>query len=830
MFLKNSERLAIVDFDSTKITYNKMINNVKYFSRSIYKDIKEDNFVLIIAGNRIEWIYSLFAIWDRLSVPIAIDALSSKEEIEYFLNDTKPCAVIVTNQTINTVKEAINNCDFEVGIYNVDDVIISEYEDDKELRHPQGDDTAVMIYTSGTTGNPKGIMLTYNNIIGEIEAIKSFNITFDDEQVIAILPFHHILPLMTTCLYIFYHVNQYSIVLVPKLTSQEILKRFKENNITLMAVVPRVYKMFYKTIKDQINSKWITRLIYLLAKKINNKNFSRFIFKKVHKTFGGKLRTLVAGGAKSDVEMIEFFNVLGFNYAEGFGLSETAPVIAGNIQPKYKIGTVGLVVANAQVKTVNGELWVKGPMVMKGYYNKPDKTAEVLKEDGWFNTGDLATIDEDGYITIIGRSNFMIVLSNGKNIDPEKLENKFVEMGKGLVLEIGIFAKNDKLSSIIVPDMNYIRKNKINNIRTYIKDLIEFYNGQAHNYEKILDYKIVEEELPKTRIGKLRRFMLPELYGGNSEKKIIQNEPDIKEYKILKEYIRKLKGNEPGPDENLEIEIGLDSLDQVELITYIENSFSIKLNETIFTTHSTLRSLSEYISEKSSNFTESEVKMDDIIKNAPYEEVKKGYLQWLLFPLTWLVFKIYFRFEIKTKHKIEDKPTIFIANHESFVDALILSLALPLKVHNKTFYLALEKYFSNKFMRYIARNGNVISVNIEKDVRQSVEKISNVLKQGNSVFIFPEGTRTKDGKLLPFKKVFAIISKELNVNIQCIGIDGAYEAYSRFTSFPKPKKITIEILEKIEPQNMTYDEIVEKSYNTFLEYKKRMKPEMYLNE
>ena len=133
-------------------------------------------------------------------------------------------------------------------------------------------------------------------------------------------------------------------------------------------------------------------------------------------------------------------------------------------------------------------------------------------------------------------------------------------------------------------------------------------------------------------------------------------------------------------------------------------------------------------------------------------------------------------------------------------------------------------------MRYIARNGNVISVNIEKDVRQSVEKISNVLKQGNSVFIFPEGTRTKDGKLLPFKKVFAIISKELNVNIQCIGIDGAYEAYSRFTSFPKPKKITIEILEKIEPQNMTYDEIVEKSYNTFLEYKKRMKPEMYLNE
>ena len=311
---------------------------------------------------------------------------------------------------------------------------------------------------------------------------------------------------------------------------------------------------------------------------------------------------------------------------------------------------------------------------------------------------------------------------------------------------------------------------------------------------------------------------------------ILSSQKDTKDALQERKYIIKLKGNEPGPDENLEIELGLDSLDQVELITYVENSFSIKLNETIFTTHSTLRSLSEYISEKSSSFNEMEVKMNDIIKNAPYAEVKKGYLQWLLFPITWLLFKIYFRFEIINKQKIEDKPTVFIANHESFVDALILSLALPLKVHNKTFYLALEKYFSNKFMRYIAKNGNIISLNIEKDVRKSVEKISNVLKQGNNVFIFPEGTRTKDGKLSSFKKVFAIIAKELNVNIQCIGIDGAYEAYSRFSIFPKPKKITMEILEKIDPQNMTYDEIVEKSYNIFLEYKKRMKPKVYLDE
>lgn len=830
MFLKKSERLAIVDFDGSKINYNQMVDNVKYFSRVIYKDICENNFVLIIAENRIEWIYSFFAIWDRLSTPVAIDALSSKEEIEYYLNDTKPTAVVVTNKTIENVKLAVENCDFDVIIYNLDEITLTSYSDDEPLKNVEGEDIAVMIYTSGTTGNPKGIMLTYNNIIGEIQAIQSFSITFDDEQIIAILPFHHILPLMSTCLYVFFRENQYSIVLVPKLTSQEILKRFKTNDITLMAAVPRVYKLFYKSIKEKINSSFIARVMYAIAKRVNNKTFSRIIFKKVHDNFGGKLRTLVAGGAKSDVEMIEFFNVLGFNYAEGFGLSETAPVIAGNIQPKYKIGTVGLVVANAEVKTVNGELWVRGPMVMKGYYNKPEKTAEVITEDGWFKTGDLAQIDEDGYITIIGRANAMIVLSNGKNIDPEKLENKFINMSNGLVEEIGIFGKNDKLSALIVPNTQYIKENKINNVLTYIKDAIEFYNADVHNYEKILDYKVTEQELPKTRIGKLRRFMLPDIYGGQSQKNEIVNEPDTKEYKILKEYIKKLKGNEPGPDENFEIEIGLDSLDQVEFLTYIENSFSLKLAETTLLNYSTLRLLSEYISEKSNSFTDSEVKMDNIIKNAPFKEIKLGYLQWLLFPIIWILFKLYFRFSIKNTKKIKDEPTIFIANHESFIDALILSLALPFKIHNKTFYLALEKYFSSSFMKYLARNGNIINVNIEKNIKQSVEEIANVLKQGNNVFIFPEGTRTKDGKLSPFKKIFAIISKELNVDIQCIGIDGAYEAYSRFMKFPRPKKITVEVLDRISPQGKTYESIVEESYNIFLEYKKRVKPEKYLND
>ena len=215
---------------------------------------------------------------------------------------------------------------------------------------------------------------------------------------------------------------------------------------------------------------------------------------------------------------------------------------------------------------------------MKGYYNKPEKTTEVITEDGWFKTGDLASIDEEGYVTIRGRRSSMIVLSNGKNIDPEKLENKVIEKSKKLIKELGVFGHNDKLVAIIVPDLLECRKQVITNIKAYVKNIVEDYNLTVHNYEKILDYKLYEEELPKTRVGKVRRFMLPELYLKTNVKKKQVEEPDDEVYRMLKDYIKKLKGIEAQPEENLELEIGMDSLDIVEFFAYVENSFGIHLD------------------------------------------------------------------------------------------------------------------------------------------------------------------------------------------------------------------------------------------------------------
>ena len=821
MFIKNEDKLAFVDFEDNKVSFVELIKRVRYFSNEVLKNIDSPH-ALIIMENRPEWVYSFYSVWDKKEVNVVLDASSNPNEIAYVISDSQPKTIICSDFSEERILEAITIANYQdkARIINIDkenidfNSIGSEY-DNVTLQNPEGDETAVMLYTSGTTGSPKGVMLSSNNIIGEIDGIVEKDVLQANDQMIALLPFHHILPLMATLLLPLREGA--SIVFVEKIASKEILDVLEKNNVSVMVGVPRVFKLFYDSIKQQIQAKFITRKIYAIAEKINSKRFSRIIFSKVHKKFGGHLNVMVSGGAKLDPEIATFFNVLGFTVCEGYGLTETSPVLAVNSIKYNKVGTVGKALYNTELKIVDEELWVKGPQIMKGYYNKPEKTAEVMTEDGWFKTGDLAEIDKDGYLTIRGRKNSMIVLSNGKNIDPETVENKIMGLSGPLIKEIGILGHEDKLAAIIVPDLLEFRKQGINNIQTYLKDVIENYNLTAPNYKKVLDYKLVENELPKTRLGKTKRFMLPDLYKKDEKVKEKVEEPQTQEYQAVKEFVAKLKGFEPGPEENLELDLGMDSLDKVELLAYVESTFGIKIDEEKFAEMPNLKLLSEYISEKAEFFMNSEVDWKKIIDKAPNREIKNGWLINALRPLIYVILKVYFRLKIDRTNKISDEPQIFVANHQSFVDALVLGALIPSKIQKKTFFLAINWYFKKGIMKYVADNGNIILVDIDKNVKETVEEIALHIKNGKNVLIFPEGARTKNGKVAKFKKVFAIIAKELNVDVQCLGIKGGYEAYSRFMKFPLPKKIEVTVLEKIKPEG-TYEEIREKAENIIKNY------------
>ena len=823
MFLEKTERLALVDFENNHINYIDLVNNIKYYSDN-FINLEENKFGLIIMENRPEWIYSFFTIWDKNSAAIAIDAQSSPKEILYVLEDSNPDIIMCSNETEKNILEAISNYNFKdnIKVLNVDNFKIDNEKMKKianskfELRNPEGNQTAAMLYTSGTTGSPKGVMLTYNNLMTEMEGIYEKGIFDHRDQILALLPFHHVLPLTATVLLMLRY--QTSIVFVKKIASKEIFEALEKNRVTALIGVPRVFKLFYDGIKQQIDAKFITRTIFKIMSKSKSIPLKRKVFSKVHKKFGGHLDFIVAGGAKLDPEIARFYETLGIYSLEGYGLTETSPVIAVNSKKERKIGTIGKKLYNVDVKIENEELWVKGPIVMKGYYNKPEKTAEVMTEDGWFKTGDLAKIDEEGYITIIGRRNSMIVLSNGKNIDPETLENRLIAKSDKLIKEAGIFNHQNKLAAIIIPDLLECRKRNINNVKTYIKNIVEDYNLSAHNYEKVLDYKVFEEELPKTRVGKLRRFMLPNLYEQNVVKKAKVVEPDNEVYKILKEYVKKAKGIEPQPEENLELEIGMDSLDIVEFFAYIENNFGLQLDEEKFAEMPNLKLLSEYINEKAVKIENNEINWKQIIEEAkPIKDDKNRWITKFLKVFLDVIIKIYFRIQRNGREKLDPKPKIYVSNHQSFIDPLILGSLLPKSILYNTIFLAIDWYFKKFPLKLLVSNGNVILIDINKNIRKSVEEIVGYLKSGKNVLIFPEGARTKDGKVAEFKKVFAIISKELGIDVQCLGIKGGFEAYSRYMTFPKPKKIKVAVLDTIKPEG-SYEEIAEKAKEIITKY------------
>ena len=823
MFLEKTERLALVDFENNHINYIDLVNNIKYYSDN-FINLGENKFGLIIMENRPEWIYSFFTIWDKNSAAIAIDAQSSPKEILYVLEDSNPDIIMCSNETEKNILEAISNYNFKdnIKVLNVDNFKIDDEKMKKiansefELRNPEGNQTAAMLYTSGTTGSPKGVMLTFNNLMTEMEGIYEKGIFDHRDQILALLPFHHVLPLTATVLLMLRY--QTSIVFVRKIASKEIFEALEKNRVTALIGVPRVFKLFYDGIKQQIDAKFITRAIFKIMSKSKSIPLKRKVFSKVHKKFGGHLDFIVAGGAKLDPEIARFYETLGIYSLEGYGLTETSPVIAVNSKKERKIGTIGKKLYNVDVKIENEELWVKGPIVMKGYYNKPEKTAEVMTEDGWFKTGDLAKIDEEGYITIIGRRNSMIVLSNGKNIDPETLENRLIAKSDKLIKEAGIFNHQNKLAAIIIPDLLECRKRNINNVKTYIKNIVEDYNLSAHNYEKVLDYKVFEEELPKTRVGKLRRFMLPNLYEQNVVKKAKVAEPDNEVYKILKEYVKKAKGIEPQPEENLELEIGMDSLDIVEFFAYIENNFGLQLDEEKFAEMPNLKLLSEYINEKAVKIENNEINWKQIIEEAkPIKDDKNRWITKFLKVFLDVIIKVYFRIQRNGREKLDPKPKIYVSNHQSFIDPLILGSLLPKSILYNTIFLAIDWYFKKFPLKLLVSNGNVILIDINKNIRKSVEEIVGYLKSGKNVLIFPEGARTKDGKVAEFKKVFAIISKELGIDVQCLGIKGGFEAYSRYMKFPKPKKIKAAVLDIIKPEG-SYEEIAEKAKEIITKY------------
>ncbi|HMA62513.1 MAG TPA: AMP-binding protein [bacterium] len=805
MFLQNHKKTAFI-WKNEKISYHQFMEIVdKYAS---FLDDKAGSRIAIFSENRPEWAYAFYAAWKSNFVPLPIDFMSEPDEIRYILEDARPTNIFCSQNLKNKMDQATQGISYDPNTFVFEELNLPD-ESSADFPEMNKDDLAALIYTSGTTGSPKGVMLTFENLAANIQAIsQDVAIYHKGHNVLILLPLHHTYPLMGTLIAPVY-VGA-TMAFSPSMATEDLINTLQENAISLIVGVPRFYNLIMKGIKEKLNASKIGKFLFGLAGKINSLGFSRFLFKSVHKKFGGHVEVMACGGAALDKQLQKDFRTLGFEIYSGYGMTETGPLITFPRPGEIKMGAVGQPLSMNEVKIKDGEIITQGSNVMKGYYNLPEETDKVIK-DGWLHTGDLGYFDDDNHLFITGRKKEIIILPSGKNINPVEIEFKLEKITK-YINEIGVFMHHDLLQAVIVPDQATMREDDITDIEDYFKwQVIDKYNESVSPYKQIKKFHIIHEELPKTRLQKLRRFKLKDLIQDKKEEKEDQKEPDYKEYKIISDFIRKQVERDIFPGDHLDFDIGLDSLDKVSLQYFLKNTFGVEIKDVHLRENPTVHKLSQYVRKQSDRIRVEFVNWSKILREKVNIKLPESWFtQPVLKHIGKLLLRFYFKIRIQGLENIPDSPYILAPNHQSFIDGLLVAVGLSNIQLRKTYFYAKEKHVKKPWVKFLARKNNVIVVNIGENLKLSLQKMAAVLKQGENIIIFPEGTRTKTGKVGAFKKAFAILGKELNVPIVPVAISGAYNAMPPGSHFPKFKtRIYVRFLPPIEPEDKDVDQISE---------------------
>lgn len=380
------------------------------------------------------------------------------------------------------------------------------------------DKMSLLVFTSGTTGKGKGVMLSQNNILSVMSDIIPY-IDFS-EKTVGVLPLHHTYG--SSVMLVGHAIIGSEIYISAGL--RYVQKELKEQKPGHLVIVPLYLETFYRKILANVKEKGKEKQLRMLIKMSNamrktGVDLRRKLFSGVLAAFGGEVRTVISGGAPINPEIQEFFESIGITVLNGYGITECAPIIAVNRSRRIVPGSVGPVLDIDTVKIDEpnedgeGEILVQGPNVMLGYYNDEEATSEAITEEGYFRTGDYGKLDENNVLYITGRKKNLIILSNGKNVYPEEIEN--VLSATPGVLEIVVYEgqsrrgiSHNAIVAEIYPDTEYLEKNGITDVQSHIKPYVDAYNRSTVPYKKISVIKIRKKEFPKNTLRKIMRFKM----------------------------------------------------------------------------------------------------------------------------------------------------------------------------------------------------------------------------------------------------------------------------------------------------------------------------------
>ncbi len=622
----------------------------------------------------------------------------------------------------------------------------------------------------------------------------------------------------------------------------------RERNITAFAVVPQFFNLIHERIFKEVQQRGrLARFAFARLMRLNiaarkfGFSLGRVLFGKIHDLFGRRMRFLVTGGSRFDPKIGRDFYALGIDVLQAYGLTETCGGAFVNSPGENVIGSVGKALKGVEGKIINpqsaddgspasGEILIRGPIVMKGYWNRPEATAEILK-DGWLHTGDLGYFDDDRNLFITGRQKDVIILANGKNVYPEEIEAHYLQ--SPLIKEICVLGLEEggteKLYAVITPNFEILRQRKIVNTKEVIRFDVESLSAKLPSTKRIAGYEIWQEDLPRTTTRKLKRFEIEKrVMAGKREdageeitKPLTQEETAWLEQtdnqrglKIIREYSPSHREN-ISPADNLELDLGLDSMRRVELLVALEQKLGGDVEESRLADIYTVRDLIDAVREsavsgkKAGKTAPAFAGWGSVLKEDPTDPAvlavtdPRMFIDRMLFVVTRMIKMIW---SLRAPVKVEGlenlparAPFLLCSNHQSFLDPVMLLAILPLRVLLRLFAVGTSEIFGSGLMRRVARMLRVVVVDPDANLIPAMRAGAYGLRQGMSLILYPEGERSIDGTPRTFKKGAAILSIHLQAPIVPIAIDGFHDAWPRGKSFQKISALKMKIGKPIQP-------------------------------
>ena len=783
--------------------------------------------VLLCAPNSAQWVIAYFAIVCSGGTAVPLDDLSSSRDLTRVLADSGAVRIVTSRSHLPDLEALRAQTALDIVVLDGadEDQTVKDWhellaESPSELPAIGQDDIASLLYTSGTTGTPKAVPLSHRNLLANLEAFLEGKIAGPKDRVLLPLPLHHSYPFTVGLLGTL--ASGGTLVLPAGTSGPQITEALKASEATMLIGVPRLYTALLSAVEQKAaQSGRITGQVFRLLLKLSmllrrglSVRIGKLVFRRIHRELGPNLRVLGCGGARLDAAAAWKLEALGWEVLTGYGLTETSPILTFNPRGRARIASAGRPLAGVELRIEarqgqrSGEILVRGPNVFSGYRNNPAATKRAFTPDGWFRTGDLGSLDRDGYLHIDGRVKEVIVLPDGKNVIPEDVEDAYAS--SPLIRDVAILERQGAVAALVVPDDEAIRARGSARAEGLVREELEDISLRLPPHQRISRYRVTHERLPRTHLGKLRRHLLSDIFEkaaraaaasalselAEEDRRLLASDPAKGVWAWL---ARRFSGRALALDTSPQLDLHVDSLEWVTLSLEIQDRFGVGLTGDAIARIISIRDLLVEVTAAAGDKRERGPTMgaptatpDDLRWLRPLGPLAtlSGMLVWAL---NWLFMRGLFRLRVEGVERLpRGGPYVVAPNHGSFLDPLAVAAAVPYLSLRHTYWAGWTGImFAGPVGRFFSRITRVFPIDPDRGPASGIALGKAVLDRKQILVWFPEGRRSPTGEIRRFLPGIGMLVRQTNAVAVPTLIQGTFEAWPRGRRLPRFRRILV---------------------------------------